>query len=197
MTDTNTILSFIQEIQTDKNKFIREHAAEPITRDKLSVLIKELDLPVNITCSKFVLSMQAEQANRVLSEEYARRLFQHPQYIVMIQNRRLFFDNKDETAQVQILGQLNKMEVEDIELLVKALRKLPGNKSVSKKEPTLGEQILELLRRSDEGLTLDDLAKALSSKNVPNIRRSIRQLINNEKVDIVNAKYVKKQFNAA
>jgi len=180
--ESSTILQFITEIKDNHKKFVETRIADPVTKTALGEILQEMNLSLDVTSANIVLRMFAQAQDRVLTEGYARNLLERIPMQVAIQNRKLFFSEKDEQAQFNIVQQLHKLDENQLEDLVKALKRASGDTS----KPRVPRQSLvdkvRAAMKDGEALTVKDMITSMgwehTDTNVKRIKKAAEKLVN-------------------
>lgn len=186
--DSNTILSLITELQTDPGKFEKERIAEPATRKQVADLLKEEGISLHAGPAYMVFQLQADMTDRVPSLDYAKSFLKHPQVQTIVKHQKVLFSDKTDDKKQEVLGKLTRLESEDIEKLVKAIRRMEVPKT-KKLVPPLAKQICALLDLRGS-LAFDDLHAVLSKDkeiSSASLKRSLIGLVGCGKVNVVQS----------
>lgn len=161
--DTNIILTFIDEISKDHDKFIQNRIkVDPINKEQLAGLLGGLGLDLNPSHALTILKFHAKQQNRILDENYATSLLSHENMHEIIRNKRILFDRRSETEKARLLTRLTSLNANQIKDLVVAIKKSPLKEKRSSSSDDITFSILSILRRHGDPMSRGEIAQKLN-----------------------------------
>lgn len=178
--DTNTILSFIEEIKTDPNKFVENRVADEITQRQLSPILKEMNLQFTASSAFLVVKLHSENNNRLLSEAFTRRLLTQPNILIVIKNCQLLLGDKERDAQANLLRRLLALRETQLVNIVKAVEKASGAPVATKRETT-ATKIKSILAQYEVFTVTNVLARLgmkNNKKNTQRVQKALENLVN-------------------
>ena len=179
--DTNTILSFIEEIKTDHNAFVNKRVAKEVTKTQLRSIIKDMGLFCDVNSAYSVLTLHsANHDQRRLSEEFVRRLLSQSNVLLVISNYGLLLDGKDENSALNLLRKYLALEEVQLGSLVTALQREAGVPAVEPRS-TMATKI-KMLMPGCEVITVEVVLEALdlrgNKENTNRVKKALEKLAN-------------------
>lgn len=190
--NTNVLFQFINEIKEDHESFIEKRInIDPITRKELAGILQEIGLKLNAQATYTVLKLHSKNTEKVMDEDFARRMLGHENVVEIIRNKKFFFDSfKDELQKQQILKRLTTLEVNQIKDLVVALKKAPPD--VRKRTSNMTDlqfEIIDHLRdaKTSSSLSRSDIAERLGinkndSASMQKLTNALMDLVNSNRI---------------
>lgn len=162
MKDTALLFSFIDEIKEDHDNFLKTRVnIDPIKRDELIEIINDLGITLNHASAHSLLKIHATNCDRILDEDFARRLLSRPGFQAIVKNKKFFFDGvKDTEQKARILARLVSLNLdsdEKINDLVAALKKAPNTVKKSPRRPHADDlefAVIDVVRNVQSGMSL-------------------------------------------
>ena len=179
--DTNTILSFIDEIKADHNAFVDKRVAKEVDKTQLRSIVKDMGLFCDVNSAYSVLLLHsANHDQRRLSEEFVRRLLSQPKVMLIISSYDILLNGKDENCSLNILRKCLALEEVQLSSLVAALRAESGTPAVEPRS-TMATKIKGLLSEQDiltVETVLGALGKRANKENTNRVRKALEKLAN-------------------